>query len=96
MKKQSFLQGSLLLAGSALAAKLCGALFKLPLTAMLGGTGMGHFSTAYGLFLPLYAVLVTGLSTAVARPVAAYTAQGDTAAARRVRSTAVRVLMIVV
>ena len=88
MKKQSFLQGSLLLAGSALAAKLCGALFKLPLTAMLGGTGMGHFSTAYGLFLPLYAVLVTGLSTAVARPVAAYTAQGDTAAARRVRSTA--------
>lgn len=88
MKKQTFLTGSLLLTGSAVAAKLFGACFKLPLTALLGGTGMGYFSCAYGLFLPLYAVLVTGLSTAVARPVADFTGKGNSAAALRVRSVA--------
>ncbi|MBR1527833.1 MAG: polysaccharide biosynthesis C-terminal domain-containing protein [Oscillospiraceae bacterium] len=88
MKKQTFLQGSLLLTISAIFAKLCGAVFKLPLTAILGGTGMGYFSCAYGLFLPLYAVLVTGLSTAVARPVADFTARKQYTSALKIRQTA--------
>jgi len=88
MKKQSFLQGSLLLTISAVFAKLCGAMFKLPLTALLGGTGMGYFSCAYGLFLPIYAVLVTGLSTAVAKPVADFTGKKKTACALKIRKTA--------
>ena len=94
MKKQSFLQGSLLLTLSAVFAKLCGAMFKLPLTAVLGGTGMGYFSCAYGLFLPIYAVLVTGLSTAVARPVADFTGKKKSACALKVRNTA-RILCLV-
>jgi len=88
MKKQTFLQGSLLLTISAVFAKLCGAMFKLPLTAILGGTGMGYFSCAYGLFLPVYAVLVTGLSTAVARPVADFTARMQYRSAFKIRHTA--------
>ncbi len=93
MKRQSFLKGSLILGISALTAKLLGALFKIPLTSLLGGTGMGYFSCAYGLFLPLYAVFVTGLSTAVARPVAACAAKGDTAGALRIRSAARRLFL---
>ncbi len=88
MNKQTFLKGSLILGLSAAAAKLLGACFKIPLTSMLGGTGMGYFSCAYGLFLPLYAVLATGLSTAVARPVAEFAARGDMEGARHLRSTA--------
>ena len=84
----AFLRGSLLLTLSALTAKLCGAFFKIPLTVLLGGTGMGYFSTAYGLFLPLYAVLVTGLSTAVAQPAARLAGRGDLAGARFVRRVA--------
>ncbi len=90
MQKQTFLKGSLILGGSALIAKLLGAAFKIPLTNLLGGTGMGYFSCAYGLFLPLYAVLVTGLSTAVAKLTAACAAQNDLAGARRIRSVARR------
>lgn len=93
MKKQTFLKGSLILGLSALIAKLLGALFKIPLTSLLGGTGMGYFSCAYGLFLPLYAVFVTGLSTAVARPVAACAAMGDPAGALRIRSVARRLFL---
>lgn len=88
-----FLRGSLILTVSALTAKICGALFKIPLTALLGGTGMGYFSTAYGLFLPLYAVLVTGISTAVARLVADCVGRGDRAGALAVRQTARRLFL---
>ena len=61
---------------SAAAAKLLGALFKIPLTNMLGGVGMSYFSCAYSLFMPVYALTVTGLSTAVARMTAQSTVLG--------------------
>ena len=44
-RKQSFWKGSALLLASAMIAKLLGACFKIPLTNVLGGTGMGYFST---------------------------------------------------
>ena len=92
MPKQGFLRGTLVLTGAALAAKLLGALFRIPLTSLLGGAGMGYFGTAYGLFMPLYALLVTGLSTAVARPTAAL--QEDPAAAGQLLRTARRFALL--
>lgn len=70
MKTQTFLKGSFILFFSALITKALGALFKIPLTMLLGGVGMGYFGCAYGLFLPIYALSITGLSTAVASLVA--------------------------
>lgn len=67
MKKQSFLKASIILIASAVIAKAVGAVFKIPLTNMLGGVGMSYFSCAYGLFLPVYALTATGLTTAVAK-----------------------------
>lgn len=74
LKKQGFLKGSFILVASVIIAKIIGALFKIPLTNMLGGTGMGYFSSAYGLFMPVYAFFVTGMSTAAARQTAEYSA----------------------
>ncbi len=67
MKKQGFLYGSVILILSAVIVKIIGALFRIPLANMLGGTGMGYFSCAYGIFMIIYAVSVTGLPTAVAK-----------------------------
>ncbi|MDO5561089.1 MAG: polysaccharide biosynthesis C-terminal domain-containing protein [Oscillospiraceae bacterium] len=67
MRKQDFLHGSVILIISALIAKVIGAFFKIPLTNIIGGIGMSYFSGAYGLFLPIYAVFVTGLSAASAK-----------------------------
>ena len=36
---------------SALIVKIMGAVFRIPLANMLGGTGMGYFSAAYGIFM---------------------------------------------
>ena len=67
LKKQGFLYGSIILVASVFITKVIGALFKIPLANMLGGTGMGYFGCAYGLFMPIYAISVTGLPTAVAK-----------------------------
>jgi len=52
---------------------------------MLGGTGMGYFSSAYGLFMPVYAFFVTGMSTAVAEKTAEYSALGMYKSIRKFR-----------
>ncbi|MDE5619408.1 MAG: polysaccharide biosynthesis C-terminal domain-containing protein [Ruminococcus sp.] len=88
LKKQNFLKGSLILMLSAAAAKALGALFKIPLTNLLGGVGMSYFSCAYSLFMPVYALTVTGLSSAVARMTAQSIALGMYKNAKKVRSTA--------
>lgn len=88
MKKQSFLFGSAILILSALAAKLAGALFRIPLANMLGGTGMGYFSGAYGIFMTVYAVSVTGLPAAVAKITAENSALERYANLRKVKSSA--------
>ena len=90
MKQQSVLRGSVWLIVSALAAKALGAVFRIPLTAMLGGTGMGYFSCAYGLFLPVFALSVTGINTAVSAVTAQALAAKDPDSAERTARIALR------
>ncbi|MCH5349874.1 MAG: polysaccharide biosynthesis protein [Oscillospiraceae bacterium] len=88
MKKQTFLFSSTILILSALAAKLTGAIFRIPLANMLGGTGMGYFSSAYSIFMTVYAVSVTGLPAAVAKLTAEKSALQRYSDLRRVKSSA--------
>ena len=94
MKQQSVLRGSVWLIGSALLAKCLGAVFRIPLTAMLGGTGMGYFACAYGLFLPVFSLSVTGMNTAVSAVTARAHAQHDPDAAVRTGQIAARMFGI--
>ena len=68
-KKQSFQYGAVILLFSALAVKLIGALFKIPLSGKncLGDIGFGYFSSAYDIFTPFYTMAMTGLPVAVAK-----------------------------
>ncbi len=75
-KKQSFIKGALILSISAIIVKMIGALFKIPLTNILGGDGMGYFSTAYDLYMPVYVISNAGLPVAIARIVAESASQG--------------------
>ncbi len=75
-KKQSFVYGSTVLMASMIIVKLLGAVFKIPLTNVLGETGMGYFGSAYNVYTAVYALTVTGLSAAVARMVAENSTQG--------------------
>lgn len=67
MKKQSFLKGSEILLGMVIIIKILGLMYKIPLTNLLGGTGMGYFSAAFSVFTPNFAVLVSGKTSTMAR-----------------------------
>lgn len=88
MKKQTFIFSSVILILSAVVTKLIGALFRIPLANMLGGTGMGYFSGAYGIFMAVYAISVTGLPTAVAKLVSENSALGRYANIKKIKSSA--------
>ncbi|MBE6916183.1 MAG: polysaccharide biosynthesis protein [Ruminococcaceae bacterium] len=74
-KKQSFLKGTLILSIAAIIVKIIGAVFKIPLMNILGGDGMGYFSTAYDLYMPVYVLSTAGLPVAIARVVAEYSSK---------------------
>ncbi len=80
--------GSVILILSAVITKLMGAVFRIPLANMLGGEGMGYFSSAYGIFMTVYAVSVTGLPAAVAKLTAENSALGRFANVRRIKREA--------
>ena len=78
------MRGAGVLAVCALIAKMIGAMYRIPLTNIIGAEGIG----LYQMVFPLYTVLLTvssgGLPVAISKIVAARKAQGDEAGARQV------------
>ena len=95
VKKQSFLYGSAILVLSVIITKLIGAFFKIPLTNMLGGTGMGYFSCAYSIFMPVYAISVTGLPVAVAKLVSEALAKGEYQKAYEIKKMSLKLFSVI-
>ena len=65
-KKQSLLTGAGVLAIATVVVKLIGAIYKIPLTNLIGAEGYGYFTGAYAVYTPLYAISMAGLPVAVA------------------------------
>ena len=75
-KQQSFLQGTFVLLVATMLAKVIGAIYRIPLTNLLGSRGMGYYSTAYDLYVPMYSIAMAGLPIAISRIVAENSAKG--------------------
>lgn len=90
MRKKSFVYNSAILIISAMIVKLIGAFFKIPLTNILGGNGMAYFSCAYSIFMPVYAISVTGLPVAVAKLVSESNAKNDYYRISEIKSVSIR------
>ncbi|MFT3952589.1 MAG: polysaccharide biosynthesis C-terminal domain-containing protein [Oscillospiraceae bacterium] len=88
MKQQGFLLGSVILVASVVITKILGLAFKIPLANMTGGTGMGYYSCAFAVFMPVYAVAVSGIPSAMARMTAENMAFGRYRNVRRLRRAA--------
>ncbi len=58
--------------------KAVGLLFKIPLTNLIGETGMGYFNSAYTIYAWFYMLTTAGLSVAVSMIVSEYRARGNT------------------
>jgi len=72
--RRGFMLGALILSLSGFLSKLCGAVFKIPLTNLVGPEAMGYFGSAYSIYNFLLALatagIPTGISTMVARSIA--------------------------
>ncbi|MCL1903440.1 MAG: polysaccharide biosynthesis C-terminal domain-containing protein [Oscillospiraceae bacterium] len=85
IKNNKMIKNAAILFTAMLITKLVGAALKIPLTNILGGVGMGYFSTAFSLFSPVYAITAAALPTVIMRLTAQNAATGNYNNVRRIR-----------
>lgn len=67
MKKQNFVEGAIILMIANLLVKVFGAIFKIPLTNIIGVEAMAYFNSAYGFYVIFYMISTAGLPVAVSK-----------------------------
>ena len=75
-KKQNVLGGAMILVIATALVKVIGAIYKIPLTGIIGTLGRGYFASAYNIYTPIYAISMAGLPVAVSTIVARHAALG--------------------
>lgn len=70
-KKQGFVFGALILMLSNMIVKVVNALFKIPLSNVIGDTAMGYFNSAYSIYSMCFLISTAGLPVAISRMIAA-------------------------
>ena len=87
-KKQNFLQGTALLAMATAIVKVIGALYKIPLNAIIGEQGFGYFNTAYEIYNVLLMISTAGLPVAMSRMISQASSLKHYNQVRRIYATA--------
>ena len=87
-KKQNFLQGTALLAMATAIVKVIGALYKIPLNAIIGEQGFGYFNTAYEIYNVLLMISTAGLPVAMSRMISQASSLQHYNRVRRIFATA--------
>ena len=91
---KKYMKNTAILFASMTITKIVGAVFKIPLANILGGTGMGYFSTAYGLYSPVFALTAAGIPAVMMRLTAQNIAAGRPENALRTRRTALALFSV--
>ena len=86
--KQNFLQGTALLAMATAIVKVIGALYKIPLNAIIGEQGFGYFNTAYDIYNVLLMISTAGLPVAMSRMISQASSLGHYNQVRSIYQTA--------
>ena len=76
-KKEGFLKGAAWIAAGGFIAKLIGALYRIPLTNLIGGHGLGLYQLVYPIYCLLLTVSATGIPSSIAKLTAERVAQGE-------------------
>lgn len=70
MRKQGIAHGAIILAVASVLVKVIGAVFKIPIGAILGPEGMASFSIAYNIYALMFVIATAGIPVAVSKMVA--------------------------
>lgn len=93
-KQQSFQYGAIILLCSTILVKIIGAIFKMPLSELIGTLGFGYFDSAYQLFTPIYTLAMAGLPIAISRIVAEYMQQARYKDVRKALKVTKRIFLV--
>ncbi len=94
-KNQSFMYGAIILLVANALVKIIGAVFKIPLTYILGEEGMGYFSTSYQMYTWMFILATAGIPVAISKMVSESNARGDKYEASRIFSVSMKLLVFI-
>lgn len=93
-RKTPMLHNAMILFIAMAVTKVIGAVLKIPLGNILGGLGMGYFSSAYSVFSPIYALTAAAVPTVITKLVAQSCAAGRFRDVRRIKRLALRAALL--
>ena len=76
--KGKFIKGAAVLAAAGLFTKVLGAVFRIPLTGLIGANGLSYYNVAYAVYSALVVMSTAGLPIAISRMVSAMEVSGLT------------------
>lgn len=76
-KSQTYMLGAVILVISNIIVKLIGAVFRIPLTSIIGVEGMAYFNAAYSIYVMFYTVSTAGLPVAISRMISSANSSGN-------------------
>ena len=94
-KKQNFLHGATILVAATIIVKVIGAVYKIPLQAILGKIGYSYFSSAYDIYTLLLLISTAGLPVAMSRMISQASSLNDHAQTRRVYNTSRTIFLMI-
>lgn len=83
-ERPSLLQGIAVLGVAGFVAKLLGAIYRIPLTRLIGAEGVGIYQLAYPMYTTLLSLSRAGIPVAVSKLIAEYEAKAEFGRVRRV------------
>ena len=94
-KKSSFVTGAAILGIAGLLVKIIGAVYRIPLTNIVGSDGMAYYEVAYPYYSWLLVISSAGIPTAVSKLVSERVALGDGIGAKRVFKASLKLLFVI-
>ena len=91
--KWEFLKGAIWIAFGGFVAKLIGALYRIPLTNLIGGKGLGLYQMVYPVYCLLLTVSATGIPSSIAKLTAEKIGKGEDD--RQVFGTSMRLFLVI-
>ena len=94
-KNKTFVKGAVVLGIAGITIKVLGAAFRIPLTNIIGDSGMGYYQTAYPIYVLFLTIATAGIPTAISRMVAERNAVDQPYEAHRVFKLSFMLLLTV-
>ena len=89
------MHGAIILLIANALVKVIGAVFKIPLTYVLGEEGMGYFSTSYQMYTWLFIIATAGIPVAISKMVSESRAKGRIYEVKRILSVSFKLLSVI-